>query len=82
MNHIVWIGLPNADRLIAGPFGMVYTHWYRSTAPSLKPTDPCAFQGCDQPAQRHFRWCDEWRMPRRMRWRTMARRIVHRRQAA
>jgi hypothetical protein len=68
--------IPITDRLIAGPLGMVWRHWYRTPGGAGYGNTLCAYQGCHLPGTAHLRWCGEWRRPRRERTAIMVRRIV------
>lgn len=77
MISLVFRPIPATDR-VAGLFGMVHDHWYRSGEAEWYRSDdggPCAYRDCRRPGGEHFRWVGEWAMPRRERWKTMARRV-------
>lgn len=74
--------MPPIDRLIARPFGMIWSHWYRTRLNEPADGRPCTYLGCGQPGSAHLRWCGEWAHPRRHRWAVMARRIAAHRAGA
>lgn len=53
-------------------------HWFRPDHRSDRwaADEPCALKGCERRGREHWRWCGEWMLPRRERWRLSLSRML------